>query len=287
MPTAACRRHAVRGRAGVQGRRAAGSDHRRKRGAPGAGQGDGHRPPLVGAAAEVDAFDAKGRCAGGAGGRRRAGAGCRSCRAGRPGSIRAARAPSRSARRTCSGHFGETASAALEALDAEGPLVAFEVILEGIPRAEAKPTRAKPVLELSRVPAGRARLRLRGRPCREGGRHRARRARRRPQADRRRQRVRRLRGAGHRPGKKSIAIAVTLQPREKTLTDEIVGWSRRSSEGRRKGRCSGDPEGRGTSAVEGAVQERVSGRARAPPFNGRRAALLTFWAGLRPTLVGA
>src|SRR5437764_9558174 len=47
------------------------------------------------------------------------------------------------------GHFGELHPGALEALGAEGPLVAFEVILERIPPAKPKPTRAKPVLELS------------------------------------------------------------------------------------------------------------------------------------------
>ena len=47
------------------------------------------------------------------------------------------------------GYFGELHPRALEALDAEGPLMAFEVILERIPDAKAKPTRAKPMLELS------------------------------------------------------------------------------------------------------------------------------------------
>ena len=42
------------------------------------------------------------------------------------------------------GHFGELHPRALEALDAEGPLVAFEVILERIPEGKAKATRAKP-----------------------------------------------------------------------------------------------------------------------------------------------
>ena len=36
------------------------------------------------------------------------------------------------------GHFGELHPRALEALDAEGPLVAFEVILETHPRAEGE-----------------------------------------------------------------------------------------------------------------------------------------------------
>src|SRR5205823_7745149 len=47
------------------------------------------------------------------------------------------------------GHFGELHPRALEALAAEGPMVAFEVILERIPEPKAKPTRAKPMLELS------------------------------------------------------------------------------------------------------------------------------------------
>src|SRR5262249_11688848 len=47
------------------------------------------------------------------------------------------------------GHFGELHPRALETLDAEGPLVAFEVILEKIPEPKARATRARPVLELS------------------------------------------------------------------------------------------------------------------------------------------
>src|SRR2546430_879883 len=50
---------------------------------------------------------------------------------------------------TVLGHFGELHPRALEALDAEGPLVAFEVMLEKIPEPKAKATRARPVLELS------------------------------------------------------------------------------------------------------------------------------------------
>ena len=42
------------------------------------------------------------------------------------------------------GHFGELHPRALAALEAEGPLVGFEVILEKIPEPKAKPTRAKP-----------------------------------------------------------------------------------------------------------------------------------------------
>ena len=46
------------------------------------------------------------------------------------------------------GHFGELHPRALEALDAEVPLVAFEVILERIPESKPKGTRAKPVLDI-------------------------------------------------------------------------------------------------------------------------------------------
>ncbi|MEI8275537.1 MAG: phenylalanine--tRNA ligase subunit beta, partial [Hyphomicrobiales bacterium] len=47
------------------------------------------------------------------------------------------------------GHFGEVHPRLLAALKADGPLVGFEVILENIPAAKARPTRAKPLLELS------------------------------------------------------------------------------------------------------------------------------------------
>src|SRR5665213_3092271 len=47
------------------------------------------------------------------------------------------------------GYFGELHPRVLEALDADGPLMAFEVILDRVPDAKQKPTRAKPVLELS------------------------------------------------------------------------------------------------------------------------------------------
>src|SRR5215475_351275 len=46
------------------------------------------------------------------------------------------------------GHFGELHPRALEALDTEGPLVGFEVILEKIPEPKPRSTRAKSLLEL-------------------------------------------------------------------------------------------------------------------------------------------
>src|SRR6202043_262875 len=46
------------------------------------------------------------------------------------------------------GYFGELHPRALEALHADGPLIAFEVILDRIPAAKQRPTRARSVLEL-------------------------------------------------------------------------------------------------------------------------------------------
>jgi phenylalanyl-tRNA synthetase beta chain len=120
------------------------------------------------------------------------------------------------------GHFGELHPSTLEALDAEGPLVAFEVILERIPEPKAKPTRAKPMLELSpfqpverdfafvvernvkaadvvRAAAGVDRKLITGVSMFDV-----------------------YEGTGIAPGKKSIAIAVTLQPRERTMTDTEI-----------------------------------------------------------------
>ena len=120
------------------------------------------------------------------------------------------------------GHFGELHPRALEALDAEGPLVAFEVILERIPEAKAKATRAKPVLELSPLqPVTRDFAFVVDRTVKGGD------------IVRTAQAVDRklvtnvtvfdvYEGTGIEPGKKSIAIAVTFQPREKTMTDQEI-----------------------------------------------------------------
>ena len=117
------------------------------------------------------------------------------------------------------GYFGELHPRAIAALKAEGPLVAFEVWLDKIPEPKAKPTRAKPLLELSPFqPVERdfafvvdAKVKA---------------------ADivRTAQGVDKklivgvtlfdvYEGTGIEPGKKSIAIAVTMQPRDKTMTD--------------------------------------------------------------------
>jgi phenylalanyl-tRNA synthetase beta chain len=120
------------------------------------------------------------------------------------------------------GYFGEIHPRALETLRADGPLVAFEVILDRIPAAKQKPTRAKPLLELSAFqPVSRDFAFIVDRKVKAGDIVRAAQG-----ADRK------LitdvsvfdlyEGKGIEDGKKSIAIAVTLQPRDKTMTDEEI-----------------------------------------------------------------
>jgi len=120
------------------------------------------------------------------------------------------------------GHFGELHPSVLEALDAEGPLVAFEVILEKIPEPKAKATRAKSVLELSPLqPVERDFAFVVERNVKAADVVRAAQS-----ADRKLITAVRLfdvyEGKGIEPGKKSIAIAVTMQPRDKTMTDAEI-----------------------------------------------------------------
>jgi phenylalanyl-tRNA synthetase beta chain len=120
------------------------------------------------------------------------------------------------------GHFGELHPSALEALDADGPLVAFEAILERIPEPKAKATRAKSALDLSAFqPVERDFAFVVDRSVKAADIVRAATG-----ADRK------LiagvtvfdiyEGTGIEPGKKSIAIAVTIQPRERTMTDAEI-----------------------------------------------------------------
>jgi phenylalanyl-tRNA synthetase beta chain len=120
------------------------------------------------------------------------------------------------------GHFGELHPRALEALDAEGPLVAFEVILERIPEGKTKATRAKPMLELSPFqPVTRDFAFVVDRAVKAGD------------IVRTAQAVDRkliagvtvfdvYEGQGIEAGKKSVAIAVTIQPRDKTMTEPEI-----------------------------------------------------------------
>jgi phenylalanyl-tRNA synthetase beta chain len=120
------------------------------------------------------------------------------------------------------GYFGEVHPRALEALRADGPLMAFEVILNRIPEAKRKPTRARPALDLSPFqPVSRDFAFIVDRAVKAGDLVRAAQA-----ADKKLVTAVTVfdlyEGKGIEDGRKSIAIAVTLQPREKTLTDEEI-----------------------------------------------------------------
>jgi len=120
------------------------------------------------------------------------------------------------------GHFGELHPRAIAGLKAEGPLVAFEVTLEKIPEPKARPTRAKPLLELSPFqPVERDFAFVVDNAVKSTDIVRAA-----QNADKKL--VSNVvvfdvyEGKGIDPGKKSIAIAVTIQPREKTMTDAEI-----------------------------------------------------------------
>jgi phenylalanyl-tRNA synthetase beta chain len=120
------------------------------------------------------------------------------------------------------GYFGELHPRALEQLKADGPLIAFEVILDRVPAAKQKATRAKPMLELSPFqPVSRDFAFIVDRGVKAGDIVRAAQA-----ADRKLTTDVTVfdvyEGKGIDTAKKSIAIAVTLQPREKTLTDQEI-----------------------------------------------------------------
>jgi phenylalanyl-tRNA synthetase beta chain len=120
------------------------------------------------------------------------------------------------------GHFGELHPRVLAALKAEGPLVGFEVLLEKIPEPKARATRAKPLLDLSPFqPVERDFAFVVAATVKAADIVRA------------AQNVDKklittvtvfdvYEGKGIDPGKKSIAIAVTMQPRDKTMTDQEI-----------------------------------------------------------------
>jgi phenylalanyl-tRNA synthetase beta chain len=124
--------------------------------------------------------------------------------------------------------FGELHPAILKALDAEGPMLAFELDLGAVPEPKKKPTKTKPALSLSPLmPLGRdfAFLVDQATPAGDVVR---------PIlgvdksliADARVFDV--YQGKGVPEGQKSVAVEVTIQPTEKTLTDaEIEALSAR------------------------------------------------------------
>ena len=141
--------------------------------------------------------------------------------------------PGRSARlqlgpKTVIAEFGELHPAVLKALDADGPMLAFELNLDAIPEPKRKPTKTRPALALSALmpltrdfaflvsadtPAGEV-----VRPILA--------------ADKALIAGARVfdvyQGKGVPQGQKSVAVEVTVQPVEKTLTDaEIEALSAR------------------------------------------------------------
>jgi phenylalanyl-tRNA synthetase beta chain len=120
------------------------------------------------------------------------------------------------------GVFGELHPRVLAELDVEGPIAAFEIYLDALPAAKAKPTKTKPKLELSDLqPLSRdfAFIVDRAQPAGDL--------------------LRAVLGAdkalltgatifdvyegrGVPEGKKSVGVAVTLQPKDKTLTDAEI-----------------------------------------------------------------
>jgi phenylalanyl-tRNA synthetase beta chain len=118
--------------------------------------------------------------------------------------------------------FGEIHPRVLKALDAEGPMLGFELVLEAIPEPKKKAVKTKPALQLSQLmplsrdfafvvdeqtPAGEVVRPILG-------------------VDKQLITEARVfdvyQGQGVPAGKKSIAVEVTLQPREKTLTDAEI-----------------------------------------------------------------
>ncbi|MEI8143827.1 MAG: phenylalanine--tRNA ligase subunit beta [Alphaproteobacteria bacterium] len=120
------------------------------------------------------------------------------------------------------GYFGELHPQVLEALDATGPLVGFELILDRVPAPKARPTRMKPQLVLSALqPVERDFAFLIETKVKAADLVKAAQA-----ADK--QMITAVsvfdiyEGKGIEPGKKSVALAVTLQPKDKTLTDAEI-----------------------------------------------------------------
>ena len=124
--------------------------------------------------------------------------------------------------KTVIGWFGQLHPSALEALDAEGPIVAFEIILDAVPAPKARPTKAKPKLDRSDFMAVERDLAfVVDAGVRAGDIVRA-------AESAERSLVAKIgvfdvyQGDGLPEGSKSIAIHVILQPRDRTFTDAEI-----------------------------------------------------------------
>ena len=120
------------------------------------------------------------------------------------------------------GAFGELHPRVLKALDVKGPLVAFEIHLDALPLPKYKPTKVKPKLALSDFqPLTRDFAFIVDKTVAAGDM-----AKTAQNADRNLITETSVfdiyEGAGVEPGKKSVALAVTLQPVEKTLTEAEI-----------------------------------------------------------------
>jgi phenylalanyl-tRNA synthetase beta chain len=120
------------------------------------------------------------------------------------------------------GHFGELHPSVLQALDAEGPHVAMEIILDALPPAKARATKIRPPLDLpSLMPLERDFAFIVDRDVRAADMIKAAQA-----ADRALVTDVSVfdvyEGQGIGEGKKSIALSVTVQPRDKTMTDPEI-----------------------------------------------------------------
>lgn len=120
------------------------------------------------------------------------------------------------------GWFGEVHPRTLQALDLKGSLVAFEIVLDALPLPKHKPTKAKPALALSEFqPLSRDFAFVVGRDVPAGDIVKA------AQGAERKlvtgvEVFDLYEGAGVPDGSKSVAIAVRLQPVERTLTDAEI-----------------------------------------------------------------
>ncbi|MDP2620975.1 MAG: phenylalanine--tRNA ligase subunit beta [Hyphomicrobiales bacterium] len=124
--------------------------------------------------------------------------------------------------KTVLAHFGELHPGVLQVLDASGPVVGFEIFLEAIPAPRARATRTRPPLDISDLhPVRRDFAFVVDEGVRAADLLRAARS-----ADKALIAEVNLfdvfTGEAIGEGKKSLAIEVTLQPREKTLTDEEI-----------------------------------------------------------------
>ncbi|MGH6679231.1 MAG: phenylalanine--tRNA ligase subunit beta, partial [Bradyrhizobium sp.] len=120
------------------------------------------------------------------------------------------------------GHFGEIHPRLLESLDISGPVVGFELTLDDIPAPKSKPTKTRSKLELSDfMPLQRDFAFIVERGVKAADLVKAAQA-----TDK--SLITEVtvfdvyEGKGIPEGKKSIALAVTLQPREKTLTESEI-----------------------------------------------------------------